>query len=145
MRLPIAAAASVLLAAAGAAPPKVTDAWSRPAAQGSTGAGFMTMTGGGAADALVGAASPWARSVSIHQSRVAGGVASMAEVARVPAPAGARVVFAPGGYHLMFMGLTRPLKAGDRLPATLVFASGAKVEAAFVVRVGPPAAGHAHH
>ena len=67
------------------------------------------------------------------------------ELERLPLPAGASVTFAPGGYHLMFVGLTKPLKAGDTVPATLTFASGAKVKASFVVGLAPPAAEHHHH
>jgi len=139
--------AAVLAAASPAfAYPQAQAGWSRPAAQGTTGAGFLTLANPSKmGDALVGAASPLAREVQIHQSSIKGGVASMQKAARVPLPAGGRVTFAPGGYHLMLMGLTRPLKPGDSVPVTLIFASGAKVEASLVVGLGPPAAGHAHH
>jgi periplasmic copper chaperone A len=137
---------AVAVAAPAAAAPQVQAAWSRPAAQGTTGAGFMTLTNPDAkADALVAVESPLAREVQIHQSSMKGGIASMAKAARVPVPAGGRVTFAPGGYHLMLMGLTKPLKAGDTVPATLTFASGAKVKASFVVGLDPPVAGHPHH
>ena len=62
-----------------------------------------------------------------------------------PVPAGGRATFSPGGYHLMLMGLTRPLKAGDAVPVTLTFASGAKVSASFVVGLAPPVAAPHHH
>ena len=136
--------AAVIATATGApalAAPQVSTAWSRPAAQGTTGVGYMTISNPGkAADALVAVESPLARSAMIHQSSVSGGVASMKMVTRVPLPAGGKVTFAPGGYHLMFIGLTKPLKAGDTLPATLTFSSGAKVKAAFVVGLAPPVA-----
>ena len=141
MRTAIAAAAALAIASTAHAAPQVTAAWSRPAAAGTTGAGFMTLTNPkGPADALVSVQSPLAREVMMHQSAMAGGVASMRMVDRVPVPAGGRVTFAPGGYHVMFVGLTRPLKLGDSLPATLTFASGAKVQAAFMVRMAPPPA-----
>ena len=69
----------------------------------------------------------------------------MEKLSNVSAPAGGTVLFRPGGKHLMLMGLKRPLKAGDRFPVTLTFASGAKVEATFTVGLSAPAAGHAHH
>ena len=140
-------AIAVALAAAPAlAAPQVETAWSRPAAQGTTGVGFMILANPEAKpDALVAAQSPLARDVQIHLSSMKGGVASMQKAASVPVPAGGRVTFAPGGYHLMLMGLTKPLKAGDSVPITLTFASGAKVEASFVVGLGPPVAGHPHH
>ena len=46
---------------------------------------------------------------------------------------------------LMFIGLTKAVKVGDTVPATLTFASGAKVKATFVASVTPPAAAEHHH
>jgi periplasmic copper chaperone A len=84
--------------------------------------------------------SPLAREVQVHQSMVHGGMAMMQAAPRVPVPAGGSVTFAPGGYHLMFLNLTKALNVGDKVPATLTFASGAKVTAAFVVGLAPPVA-----
>lgn len=140
MKLVLAVVAALSLATAAHAAPKVSAAWSRPAVQGSTGVGYMTLDNAGAADALVAVETPVSKHVMIHRTSVAGGVASMKMVERVALPAGSRVTFGPGGYHLMFMGLTKPLKAGGVLPATLVFASGAKVKASFVVGLAPPVA-----
>lgn len=146
MKLLLTTLAVATIASAAHAAPQVHGAWSRPAAVGTTGAGFMTLANPGKTpDALVSATSPIAREVQIHESRMANGVASMHRLERVPLTPGARVIFAPGGRHLMFMGLTRPLRTGDKAPVTLVFASGAKVEATFVVRLAPPADEHAHH
>ena len=68
----------------------------------------------------------------------------MQSVASTPLSAGGRVTFAPGGYHLMFLGLKRPLKVGDSLAATLVFASGARVKTAFAVGLKAPGNDHHH-
>lgn len=139
-------AAALALASPVLAAPKVEGGWSRPAAQGTTGGGFLTLVNPDkSADALVSATSPLAREVQIHQSSMTAGVASMQRLSRVPVAPGGRVTFAPGGYHLMLMGLTKPLKAGDAVPLTLTFASGAKVQATLVVGTGPPVAGHHHH
>ena len=127
------------------AAPKVESAWSRPAAQGSTGVGFMTLVNPGTkADALIAVQSPAAREVQVHLSSVSGGMASMQSVASTPLPPGGRVIFAPGGYHLMFLGLRRPLKAGDILDATLTFASGVRVKTAFAVGLKAPGNDHHH-
>ena len=123
----------------------VEAAWSRPAAQGSTGVGFMTLVNPGTkADALIAVQSTAAREVQVHLSSVSGGMASMQAVASTPLSAGGRVTFAPGGYHLMFLGLKRPLKVGDSLAATLVFASGARVAARFAVSLTAPDDVHHH-
>ena len=146
---PIAVAAAAFLVTAAPiaawAAPQVSAAWSRPAAQGSTGVGYMTLANPGPADALVRVESPLSKRVMIHRTSVAAGVASMQMVERVALPAGGRVTFAPGGYHLMFTGLTKLLKAEESLPATLVFASGARVKVSFVVGLAPPAAGDHRH
>lgn len=72
-------------------------------------------------DALVGVATPVASLPMLHETVVTYGVASMPHAMKVPIPAGASVVLAPGGYHGMLMGLTAALKDGDRFPATLTF------------------------
>lgn len=139
-------AAALSVASAAQARPGVEAPWSRPASQGATGVGFMTLVNTGAkADALVAVESPTARQVQIHQSSLSGGVASMRMVSSVPVSPGGRVAFSPGGYHLMFLGLTRAQKVGDRLPATLVFASGARIRTTFVVGVSAPADSHTGH
>lgn len=146
MKLLLTTLAALALATAAHAAPKVEAAWTRPAAQGGTGAGFMTLKNPDAkADALVAVTSPLARTVQMHQSSMSGGMASMKQVARVAVPPGGSVTFAPGGYHLMFLGLTKPVKTGDAVPATLTFASGAKVKVSFVAAMGPPAAAAHHH
>lgn len=138
-------AAALAAASVAHAAPIVKAAWTRPAAQGQTGAGFMTLTNPDAKpDALVTVESPLARTVQIHQSNMSGGMASMKQLSRVELPAGGAVTFAPGGYHLMLIGLAKPVKAGDAVPATLTFASGAKIKVSFVAAMGPPAA-HEHH
>jgi copper(I)-binding protein len=120
----------------------VTGAWSRPAVAGTTGVGYMTLANhGNAADALVSIASPAASRVEMHSSSMTGGVMSMEREDKVAVPAGGQVVFGPGAYHVMLIGLKSTLKPGDRAPATLTFASGAHLKVAFTVSsgMGPPA------
>ena len=136
-------------AAAQAAPAnglEVLQPWSRPAVAGTTGAGYMVLANHGkAAETLTAVESPAAGKVEIHQMSMAGGVMSMGKVDRIAIPAGGTVAFAPGGYHLMLLNLKRGLKTGDAAPATLVFASGARVAVSFKVGdgLGAPKAGAA--
>jgi hypothetical protein len=117
----------------------ISAAWSRPAAQGQTGAGYVTVSNSGPADKLLSAASPVATRVEIHQSMVMNGVAMMhAMDAGVVVPAGGRAVLAPGGYHLMLVGLKAPLKAGAEVPVTLTFEKAGPVKASFAVRTTAP-------
>jgi copper(I)-binding protein len=121
---------------------EVVQPWSRPAAAGTNGVGFMTLANHGkAADALVRVETPVAEKAELHSSSTAGGVMRMARQDRVPVAPGGQAVFGPGAYHVMFIKLAKPLKAGERLPATLVFASGARLKVDFAIGTGlaPPA------
>jgi len=117
-----------------------TQAWSRPAAAGGAGAGYLTLVNRGKADILVGASSPLASRVELHSASMTGGMMRMDAESRVPVPAGGQIKFAPGGRHLMFVGLTRALHVGDTLPATLRFASGRTLTVNLKVAVGAPEA-----
>jgi periplasmic copper chaperone A len=133
--------AAVLTAPVAAAPGSLTirNAWTRPAAAGVNGAGYFTVVNTGqTADRLVAALSPAAARVSIHESRLVGSVMTMRTLDGVAIPARASVVFKPGGLHLMLEGLEAPLKAGDRVSVTLVFARAGRTAATFTVANGPP-------
>ncbi|HEX7094444.1 MAG TPA: copper chaperone PCu(A)C [Acidimicrobiales bacterium] len=49
------------------------------------------------------------------------GAMTMREVQAIEVPAGAEVVLAPGGYHVMLMELVEPLEVGDQVELTLTF------------------------
>jgi hypothetical protein len=125
---------------------QVLQPWSRPAVAGTNAIGYMVLANHGrATEVLEKVESPLAAKVEIHLSSMAGGIMTMTPVEKVSIPAGGQVTFGPAAYHLMIIGVTRTLKAGDQVPATLSFASGAKVRARFTVTSGgpPPAAGSA--
>jgi periplasmic copper chaperone A len=126
----------------------VTQAWSRPAEAGGNGAGYLVLENAGrSARVLKAVESPLARKVEIHRSRMTGGVMRMARLdAGLVVPAGGAAALAPGGDHLMLVGLTRALKLGDTVPVTLIFADGARLTVELAVGAQAPApAGHAHH
>jgi len=99
----------------------VADAWVRGtvAGQRATGA-FMTLTAKTDV-ALVAASSPVAKIVEIHEMAMDGSVMRMRAVEKIALPAGKVVDLKPGGYHVMLMELTQPLKEGERVPVTLTF------------------------
>lgn len=142
------AMAPMAAAAQTAGPIMISDAWSRPAVQGTTAAGFMmVMNHGKTPAALVKIESPLSTKVQMHRSAMTNGVMSMSAQDKIEIAPGGMVSFAPGGYHLMFLGISKTLKAGDRLPATLVFSGGRRIRVDFAVRAGAPAAepmDHAH-
>lgn len=124
----------------------VTNAWSRATAPRATvGAGFLTIRNAGAqADRLVSATSPRAQRVEIHTMSMDGGVMRMRPLPDgLDVPASGEATLAPGGNHIMLIGLTSPLKAGERVPATLRFARAGTVRVTFVV--GAAGADHGGH
>jgi copper(I)-binding protein len=89
-----------------------------------TAAVYLTLVNeGAAADRLIGAMSPLAAAVRIHEHRMTGdGVAVMREVeGGIELAPGASLSFEPGGLHLMLTGLEERLRAGSSLPLTLRF------------------------
>lgn len=105
----------------------VHGAWARATAPGMTvGAMYLTLQGGAAADRLVAATTPRAAMTQIHEVTTVDGMMRMREITGVDVPARAVVVLAPQGTHLMLMGLTQPLVAGERIPLTLQFAQAGK-------------------
>ncbi|HQT55688.1 MAG TPA: copper chaperone PCu(A)C, partial [Phenylobacterium sp.] len=97
-----------------------------------------TLTNRGAAsDTLVAVESPAARKVEMHRTTTDGGVMKMQRLDSVLLPPGKAITFAPAGYHVMLIGLAKAQKAGDAVPATLVFKSGARLKVVFAVGAGP--------
>lgn len=98
-----------------------------------TGGGYVTIANNGDTDdALIDARADFPK-VQVHESYEEDGVARMRHVERIALPAGETVELAPGGYHVMFMGLPGPLKAGDEVPVTLVFEKAGEIEVRFKV------------
>jgi copper(I)-binding protein len=58
------------------------------------------------------------------------------EAVLLEVPAGGTVTLAPGGYHLMIMGLTKTLEVGGKLELDLVFEHAGKVVVQAEVRQG---------
>lgn len=113
------AAAALLASAAAVAQTSVTDAWVRGtvAGQKATGAFMQIKHPRGAA--LVGASSPVAGVVEIHEMRMEQDVMRMRAIPKLDLPANRAVELKPGGYHVMLMELKQPLKKGDVVPITL--------------------------
>jgi copper(I)-binding protein len=107
----------------------------------SVGAVYLTLRGGMTADTLLAASTPRAAMTQIHVVTEVDGMARMRETEAVEVPAGKRVLLAPQGTHVMLMGLTQPLVAGERFALTLQFArAGAREVSVQVVAPGaePP-------
>ena len=121
------------------APPfqvEVADARARPTRPGAphSAAYFTLENTGSAAVRLVGVEAEGVRAVELHRTVAAGGVARMEPVDGVDLAPGDAAAFAPGGLHVMLIGVERTLAPGDTLALALAFASGDTVRVAAPVR-----------
>jgi hypothetical protein len=126
----------------------VTSPWTRAAGAGATGVGYMTLRNPGpAADRIVSARTPAARTVELHTHIREGDVMRMRPVPAIDLPPGQEVRLAPSGLHLMLIGLTAPLRQGERVPVTLVLERGGEIQLELSVEAAGargPAGGHRH-
>lgn len=100
----------------------VENAWARPTiGAGLTSAAYFTVTDKDARDRLVSASTPVAAIAELHETIDDKGVMKMRKADGLALEPGKPARLAPGGYHLMLMGLKQPLKAGDTFPLTLRF------------------------
>ncbi|HWK68856.1 MAG TPA: copper chaperone PCu(A)C [Rhizobiaceae bacterium] len=116
---------------------EISDGWARAMLPGQpSGGGFLTIINkGGGADRLVGASSPSAGKVEVHNMEVVNDVMTMRPVEDgLEVPAGAAVALRPGGLHLMFMKVSEPFKDGSVVPLSLEFEKAGKVDVSLPVR-----------
>lgn len=127
------------------------DAWARPTVQGQqAGGGFIVlMNHGKTDDKLLSATSPAAGRVELHSMSMEGNVMRMRQVPNIELKAGKTVELKPGGLHVMFMDLKKPLEKGAKIPVTLVFEKAGKADVSFVVEARAAGKGeamnHDHH
>jgi periplasmic copper chaperone A len=122
--------------------------WARATPDGAAvGAGYVVLKNTGTTpDRLVSATAPFAGRVEIHEMAMANGVMTMRPLPDgLAIPAGGTVTLKPGSYHIMFMELKQPLKAGELLDGTLTFEKAGTVPVKFKVEpVGAGSSGHDH-
>jgi copper(I)-binding protein len=126
--------------------------WSRATPKGaSVGAGYLVVENrGSTADRFLSVkVSPEiAGRTEIHEMAVTDGVMRMRPLAKgVELAPGKTAKFEPGGLHVMFMNLKRPLEKGERIKATLVFEKAGEIEVEFAVEAmgGSGGKGHQGH
>jgi hypothetical protein len=95
--------------------------------------------------ALVGAESDIAATLELHTHRMADGMMQMRKIERIDLPAGERVSLAPGGLHLMLIGLREQLRPGAAVSVTLIFDDGSRTEFSAPVRQVTPMQEHVGH
>lgn len=121
-----------------------TGAWCRPSPNGAKAGGCYVTLKATTNDRLTGGSTPAAGSLQVHEMTMQDGMMKMGELTQgLPLPAGQAVALAPGGNHLMLIGLTAQLVEGATVPLTLLFASAPAVTVQAAVRQ-PEMAGMDH-
>jgi len=99
----------------------VSGAWVRGTVKGQTGTGaFMTLKSTEPTQ-LLQVSSPIAKMAQVHQMTLDKGMMKMRPVKALDVPANTAIMLKPGSYHVMLMGLTRPLTKGEHVPLQLTF------------------------
>lgn len=96
--------------------------------------GFITLKNSSdKAISLVSATSNLSKSLELHTMIKDGSMMKMREVKSITIKANSKVYLKPGGLHLMFMGLKRPLKESEKIKVQLNFSDSSTLEVDFPV------------
>lgn len=130
---------------------QVSKPWARATVPGQPASGVFMELKADADTRLVAAESQVAEHVEIHEMVMQNDVMRMRQIPALPLPAGQTVVLAPGGHHIMLIGLAHQLKEGQQLAVTLVFERDGKRDSVQVqvpvqalTHGGAAASGHMH-
>ncbi|WJG09922.1 copper chaperone PCu(A)C [Aliiglaciecola sp. LCG003] len=92
---------------------------------------------------LVSASSTFSASTELHAHIMDGEMMRMEQQQQVMIPAGEKVMFKPGGLHLMIFGLKAPLKEQQKVSFTLYTKDKHQIEV--IGNVVLPGEEHSHH
>ncbi len=130
---------------------KVKHAWAR-ASIGTERPGvayLMIYNDGAESDRLLGADTPVAKHAMVHESLMKDGVMKMRPAGDIEIAPGGKVMFEPGGLHLMLTFLQKKLVEGESFPLTLTFEQAGEVKVdvkiAGVAAKNAPNGHHEHH
>ncbi|WP_343803662.1 copper chaperone PCu(A)C [Marinobacterium maritimum] len=100
---------------------------------------FMQINNQGEATRLVNASSSAAKVVELHAHTQDQGVMRMRQIDAIELPANSQVELAPGGLHIMLIGLEAPLQDGSQIDMTLEFDDGTSEQLDVPVQMVMPA------
>jgi copper(I)-binding protein len=127
---------------------ELSGAWVRalPPGQPSTAAYLTVGNPGTQSINIVGASAAIAETTQIHSSREVDGMLRMEQLLQIEIPPGQSIVFAPGGTHLMLLGLKQMPAPGDTVQLCLQPAGAPELCTSAEVRKGAgDGQSHAQH
>lgn len=122
-------------------------AWSRalPPVATNGAAYLMVHNNSKIADKLIAVSSPIAKTAMLHQSVSRDGHITMEHQSSIVIDANDMVMFKPGGYHVMLMGLKRPLVSGQSFELTLTFENAGDITTTVMIKKDAGGNSHQHH
>ena len=113
----------------------VSEVWARPGlTEGNSAVFFQIDNPTSADDRLLRAVSDVAAAVELHQTTMVDGVMKMNMQEFVAVPAGEQLLFKPGDFHVMLIGLVDDLNVGDTFTVTLTFENAGDIVLDVTVR-----------
>lgn len=94
---------------------------------------------------LLAATSNISKRIELHQHLMQDGMMKMREVEGITVPANSSVVLQPSGYHIMIFALQNGVKAGEKVPFSLLFSDNQTVEVIATVESIKQKKHHHHH
>ena len=122
----------------------IEQVWARATSpKAKNGAAYLVIRNGGdRADTLLSVESAIAARTGLHESRMDGNIMRMRPLkGGVAVAPGKPALFRPGGFHIMLMGLKRPLTPGDEIALVLTFENAGPVTVTAMVRKSAPPMG----
>jgi len=130
----------------------ISSPWSRATPKGAQiGVAYMAIKNNGTTpDRLIGGSVEVADRFELHATAMENGIAKMRELKDVEIRPGQTIEFKPGGSHVMFVDLKRPLSKGEHIKGTLIFEHAGTVQIEYSVegigsQQGPQNMGHMQH
>lgn len=94
---------------------------------------------------LLGASSPVAGRVELHEMKMDGDMMRMRQIEQLALPAGKTVELKPGGTHLMLQDLKQVLQPGSQIPVTLQLRGADGKTESLTLQAPVRALGATHH
>jgi copper(I)-binding protein len=112
------------------------DGWARATDSGATGGAYLVLENRDTTPvSITGVSTAAAEAAELHETMVHDGVAHMMPHTAVAIAPGATLAMAPGGMHLMLVGMRRAVAAGDTVDVVLRFTQGAGAADSLPVRL----------
>lgn len=101
---------------------------------------YFTLHGGQVDATLVSVTTEGAIRAELHESMQHGKMASMKPLDHVALPAASKIIFAPGGKHVMLYDMNPTIVPGRTVPLVFTFADGLRIQySAPAIAAGDPA------